>query len=157
MNNTYSRIAYWVITALRKSNQGSIYIEALNSLGEDVSPIYNDLGCVESWATDIYRSNPKRFKEVKGMVSTTVAYKYLKKSKKFIEVLAPEAGDTIISPSGYGTGGLKHGHIGIVGVKGIVMSNNSKNSLLEENYTISSWKARYFGIGGFPVKYFRAV
>ena len=154
MNQTYARIAYWVTKILRKSNQGAIFVEALNSLGEDVSPIYNELGCVETINTIVQRATGS---QVGGGASSYNMYNVLMQSPtKWKQVKYPQAGDIVISPTGYGNGNLSNGHVGIVGINSKIMSNNSSNSLLEENYTITKWANRYVGIGGFPMKYFRA-
>lgn len=92
-----------------------------------------------------------------GSASTYLMYNVLKSSPRFEQVTTPLPGDIIISPTGYGTNPIMpNGHVGIVGIYGI-LSNDSYNGLLEENYTLAMWKDHYNGVGGYPIYYFRAL
>lgn len=139
------------------SARGRLYLGAISSLGKDASP--NDIapdeyGCAET-VNDIHR---KVFgSPIGGDVSTYRMYQALMKHPRFLGVDTPLEGDVIISPTGYGNGGLTNGHVGIVGKGGIVMSNDSGTGLFSENFTLNSWRKRYVGKGGYPVKFFRRV
>lgn len=61
------------------------------------------------------------------------------KAEKWISVYPGTPGSVIISP----TEGNKHGHVGIVGIGGLVYSNSSATGIWTQNYTPSSWK-KYF-------------
>lgn len=97
--------------------------------------------------------------EIGGGASTKLLYETLLKSPFFEKVDAPQPGDIIISPTGYSSIAFPHnqisnGHVGVVGIYGI-MSNNSDNGLWQEKYTIDTWNARYKDLGGYPVLFFR--
>lgn len=90
-----------------------------------------------------------------GMSSTAKLYKVLKNDRRFFSVEEPLAGDIIISPTIGGSGKLTNGHTGIVGENGNIMSNDSRNGLLKQNYTLDSWKKRYVDKGGYKMEFFR--
>lgn len=96
--------------------------------------------------------------EIGGDVSTLRMYQALSRSIKFSKVTtAPEAGDIVISPTGYGNGSLANGHVGICSEQFKILSNNSDTGKWEENYTIPTWYKRYAIQGGFPVYFFRVI
>lgn len=126
----------------------------LANIGKDLSPTQNELGCAETVNTlcTLAYGEPAG-----GNLATGAMYQALLVSDKWIRVTTPLPGDIVISPTGYGNGNMSHGHVGIVITDYKIASNNSYNSLLEVNYTLSSWKGRYGDLGGFPVAYFRRV
>jgi hypothetical protein len=142
------------------SPQGKLYITAICSLGTDASP--NDLapdefGCAETFdnihkkAFGFYVAGPS------VTLSTAVLYrKFLSDTAHWKSVSSPQEGDAVISPTGFGNGRII-GHVGVVGKDGQIMSNDSYSGFFKENFTLDSWKARYVGIGGFPMKYFRRI
>lgn len=88
--------------------------------------------------------------------STAQLYTELQDMTRFKRVNIPQAGDVIISPTGHGNGTVE-GHTGIVAFYGI-LSNNSDNGLLQERWTfLADWIARYAGLGGLPVEFYRAL
>lgn len=126
---------------------------AKSKVGEDASP--NDmapdgLGCAESVSTLI--SHLINFPII---LSTKVLYETLKSDSRFERTLKLDAGNIIISPTGYGNGNLAHGHVGIIGENEIIYSNDSATGNWLANYTITSWVNRYRKIGGFPIFVFK--
>lgn len=142
----------------RLTKSHKLYLTAKECLGMDASPndvAPDELGCAES-INAVYK---KAFgEEIGGGVSTYKLYLTLKSSEKFMMVQEVLPGDIIISPTGFGgKNGILHGHVGIVGESGLVMSNESKNGKFEINFTIESWRERYWTRGGYPVLFFRAI
>ena len=88
------------------------------------------------------------------ILGTATLFQYLIKSPEFQQVMVPESGDIIISPTGMGNGSMQ-GHVGIVGKNGTIMSNSSATGKFMSNYTIDTWTKRYHDKGGIPVYYFR--
>lgn len=144
-----------------KTNGEKLYETALTFLGKDASPkdaAPDEYGCMET-VDEIHGECFKEYIDPSGRsVSTYDTYRYLIATPpRFIEVKEGREGDIIISPTGYGNGGLPNGHVGILGKGNIIMSNNSSNGKWEENFTTTTWRSRYVGLGGFPVKIFRKV
>ncbi len=143
-----------VIKENKTTDKGTtIYQRAVSLLGVDASPndlAPDELGCAETV------SNVAGIQPI--IISTSALYDYLAKSLDWVEVTLPIPGDILISPTGMGgKNGITHGHTGIVGRQGIVMSNNSYTGKFEANYTIATWTARYKTKGGYPIYYFRNV
>lgn len=140
-----------------QNNRTKLFNTAVKSLGIDASP--NDLapdevGCAET-VNAIFKATFG--KEVGGGLSTGLMYKALKDDKRFIKVDQALPGDIIISPTGYGTGGLSNGHVGIVGENESIMSSSSATGTFESNYTLKKWVARYRDKGGYPIYFFRVI
>jgi len=134
-----------------------IYNQAIACLGKDMAPIHNEFGCAEAVNSIVELAMGK---PVGGGVSTYRMMEVLKNTPsrfKPISFSEIKLGDIIISPTGYGSGGLQNGHVGIMSDSLKIMSNNSRNGLWEENYTWKSWVARYRGVGGYPVYLFRVI
>ena len=141
----------------QNNNRLRFFNAAIRSLGTDASP--NDIapdeyGCAET-VNDIHKLAFGY--AIGGDVSTYRMYRDIKLNKKFVKVEYPLEGDIVISPTGYGSGGLTNGHVGIVGELTKIMSNDSSTGKFEENYTIQSWRERYVIKGGYPMAYFRRV
>lgn len=137
-----------------KSNSGSIYLMAISKLGHDASPndlVDDDVACAESVTTILHTLWP----EMPIITGTWTLWEYLKKSKHFQKTLFPQKGDIVISPTGTGNGRLRNGHVGIVGEGEMIISNDSPTGLFLENFTMSSWKKKYVGAGGFPMEFYR--
>lgn len=134
-----------------------LYQTAVSCLGKDASPLdkaNDDVACAESVNSVVF----KAFGDYAGGdLSTARMYSALKNNMKFAEVSSPIKGDIIISPTGYGNGQLSNGHVGIVGDSYGIMSNNSANGIWDIHYTLTTWKARYAVLGGFPVKFYRRM
>jgi hypothetical protein len=141
--------------------QEKLFRIAKEFLGTDASPddrAPDEFGCAES-VNQIYK---KAFGvEIGGGESTYQLYLALRKHPlfKLLTIKDPiEPGDVVISPTGYGgSNEISHGHCGIVGEDGHIMSNESKSGKFEVNYTMESWRARYQKLGGYPVLFFRRV
>lgn len=142
---------------MNQINRVKLYLSALSFLGKDASPLDeapDDVGCADSVSKVILNAFPN---VIKGSISTAELYKQLSSSKEFSKVSQFKFGDIIISPTGMGTGGLAHGHVGIVGEDETIMSNASSTGLWTSNYTIKSWVSRYRTLGGFPIFFFRKL
>jgi hypothetical protein len=84
-------------------------------------------------------------------------YQALQNPRDWISVNVPEPGSIIISPSGYSSKGARNGHVGIVGLGNMIMSNDSGTGMWLEHYSIDSWKLYYGQKLGFPVLFFNKV
>lgn len=139
------------------NNRLILFATAISCLGIDASPqdiAPDELGCAETVYDILARAFPLNV-GFPLVISTSKLYDALKSSSKYIKIDQPLEGDIIISPTGYGNGGLSNGHVGIKGELDKIMSNSSFTGKFEENYTIVTWKARYTDIGGYPMFYFR--
>ena len=123
-----------------------IYQKALECLGLDMSTKEDEYGCAEA-VNKIFKLATGR--EVGGDISTYRMYLSLRKDDDFIQSPYNLPGDIIISPTGFGKG---NGHVGIVSENNKIMSNNSANSLWEENYTIDEWRNKF---KDFPILFYR--
>ena len=130
-----------------------IYDIAKSCIGKKMAPIYKDSGCVEAVDNNVRIATGKGFGE---NASTYRLFSILKYNGRYKRVDFPEPGDIVISPTGYGNGKIS-GHVGIVSDGGKIMSNNSDSLLFDEHYTIETWEARYKGVGGFPVYYYKVL
>lgn len=126
-----------------------------NNIGRDFTE-YDSVGCADTVN--------KILKEVLGYEagggpSTNKMYKELQKNKNFkqMDTYTAEAGDLILSPTGYGNGTISNGHVGILGSAGFIYSNNSSTSKLDKHLTAHQWKEYFKDKGGYPVTYWRAV
>lgn len=133
-----------------------LYLYAFRQIGQKKSGVKADIafGCAEA-VNRIFRECFGN--EIGGDVSTARLYKALESSYRFNKVTVPMRGDVVISPTGYGSGAIPNGHVGIMSDNGQIMSNSSKTGLWEENYSIESWDKRYRKEGGYPVYYFRVL
>lgn len=135
-----------------------IYNTAKALLGTDASPrdiAPSSLACAE---TVNYIVTKATGAPIGGGVSTYVMWQCLREfTARWEQVLDPLPGDIVISPTNSNPGArLKHGHVGIVGYYGI-LSNNSEDGHLEENFNIASWKAYYSDFGGLPMLFYRCL
>ena len=140
-----------------KSNRERLYDAAIAAIGTDASPndlAPDELGCAET-VNAIFES--VFGKQIGGALSTHNMYLALKDDKRFIKVDQAMPGDIIISPTGYGNGGLSNGHVGIFKDSETIMSNSSATGTWEVNYTLKKWVARYRNKGGYPIFFFRVI
>lgn len=131
---------------------------ALSFVGKDASPkdqAPDELGCVDS-INEVWRAafgTP-----LSATLSTARLYAFLRADSRVSQVTLKDAqaGDIIICPTGLGSNPhMPHGHVGIVGEEGTVMSNDSATGKWMQNYTVLSW-TKYFGVkGGYPIYCFR--
>lgn len=149
-------IAPVVVPPPQPTTREKLYVVARKSLGIDVSPSDNapdDLACVESLCQILGKVGI----ETPKTLSTLTFYNWLKKSPRFIQTTENKVGNIIISPTGKGNGSIPHGHTGILGESGWILSNDSATGMWLENYTLQSWIARYRTKGGYPIYYFEAI
>lgn len=136
-------------------NGERLYAYCLTQLGKDASPkdiVPDDVGCAETVTTIL----STLFPDIHVISGTYTLYQFLLGSNFFVKVGTPLPGDIIISPTGMGgKNGITNGHVGFVGKDGKIMSNQSSNGIFAENYTLDTWKARYYTKGGYPIFYFR--
>ena len=157
MINFMLRILELIQNFLKKpdySNSGRVYLACLSKLGKDASPkdlVDDDVGCAETVSTILH----ELWADIPVISGTYTLWDYLKFSGKFKEILIPQSGDIVISPTGTGNGRIKNGHVGFVGEGEVIISNDSSTGLLLENYTRSAWKAKFVTLGGFPMRYYR--
>lgn len=134
-----------------------LYRVAKAWLGKDASPADvapDEYGCAETVNNIVFTAFDE---DAGGDVSTYRMYRAIRNNKKFAEVKIPVKGDIILSPTGYGNGSIKNGHVGIIGANGVVMSNSSVSGLFRENYSIMEWRERYEIKGGYPVYFYRRI
>ena len=140
-----------------EENRKKFYDVALSFAGKDATPrdeVPDEVAC----ASTLNAIHKQAFgSPIGGGASTYRLYHVLLDSPDFTKIDQPEWGAIIISPSGYGSGRLAHGHAGILDDKDNIMSNDSKSGLFIKNYTLDTWAARYKVLGGYPVAYFRRI
>ncbi len=139
-------------------NRVTLYSTALSFLGTDASPrdqAIDDLGCADS-LSGVYKAFGPI---IRWSVSTAELYNILNTSPQFRKVTDFRPGDIIISPTGMGTRPdiISNGHVGIVGENEEIMSNSSATGLWTNNYTVTSWVAKYRKQGGYPIFVFRKI
>ena len=132
----------------------ALYETAKACLGRDMAPIHNAFGCAEA-LNEVFKKTFGVY--AGGDVSTYRMYHALQDPRRFMRVSPGLPGDIIISPTGYGTGKIPNGHVGILSDNDRIMSNNSASGLWDEHFDIKSWNTRYKTKGGFPVEFYRPV
>lgn len=140
------------------ANAAKLYEQAKKLIGTDASPndaAPDNLACAETVNRIVALALGA---PIGGGTSTYAMWQVLRSdSKRWTPIMGSEAlpGDIIISPTGGTTNArLEHGHVGIVAKHGI-LSNNSENGLLCENYDIPTWKRYYSGFGLLPTLFYR--
>ena len=128
-----------------------IYEYAKSCIGKNLAPIYKELGCAEAVNNVFIQAIGE---DVGGGASTNRMYNSLLNDARFQILETPELGCIVLSPSGYGNGKIKNGHVGIYSDNDKIMSNSSDTLKWAEHYTLVSWFARYGKIGGFPTRFF---
>lgn len=143
----------------QETNRVKLYATALSYLGVDASPndlAPDELGCADTVSAIIASAFGSI---IKYSVSTAEMFNLLDKSPHFKRVTNFKFGDIIISPTGKGKYPhvISNGHVGIVGEDEEVLSNSSATGLFTNNFTITSWVARYRTKGGYPIYFFRKI
>ena len=143
-----------LFTRMTELKREVVYTHAKACIGKDMSPVHNEYGCAEAVNNVVKQvlGYP-----VGGDVSTYRMYEELKKSTRFKMVASCLRGDIILSPTGFGSGKLSNGHVGIVSDNERIMSNNSQTSLWDEHWTLEKWKEYYGERGGYPVTFWRPL
>lgn len=139
--------------------QESVLRVAKEMIGKDASPrdqAPDELGCAESLANVLHAIDPNFSPAI---VSTTKLYKALMHSPKYEATFDLEAGNILISPTGYGKYPriIPNGHCGVFVEPNWIASNDSIKGTWEQNYTLSQWIKRYRNRGGYPLFVFRKV
>jgi len=140
---------------IKATETEKLYLIALEWLNVDASLLDtapDEFGCADTFSRLVERCYPAP--GIRYSVSTIELYRDVATSPYWKRVLAPQKGAMVISPTGYGNGKLGNGHVGVCGENNEIISNDSYTGFLQKNYTIETWKARYVGIGGFPMEYF---
>lgn len=132
-------------------------------LGKDMAPVEDEYGCMEAVANIAKRVGII----IGGGASTYFANRFFRRSKKFKKIASFKPatgiknirpGQIVISATGYGgTKAVPNGHVGIISDGKKIMSNNSKNGLWEENYTLASWYKRYVTKGKYPMDIYEVI
>lgn len=128
---------------------------AKEHLGKDVTPrdhVPDVVACAESLC-NVIQSLDLTFPI---LPYTPDLLKELKRNPHYVGTLDLEPGNIIINATATGNGRIP-GHCGVILENGKIASNNSKNGLWEDYYTIESWKARYRIYGGMPTMVFKKV
>ncbi len=142
-----------------QANRVKLYATGLKFLGVDASPsdlAPDELGCADTISAIIANA----FGPIlKYSVSTAELFNILNTSPHFKRVTTFKFGDIIISPTGKGKfpNVISNGHVGIVGEDEEILSNSSATGLFTNNYTLTSWVARYRTKGGYPIFGFRKL
>ena len=137
-----------------------LFTEAIKWLGKDASPkdkVTDDLACVDSIEQIHHRAFGEYICPPYGEVSTLRLYDKLKVHAGWRIIQTPTPGALILSPSGMSSKNYKHGHIGIVGLGNMIMSNDSRSGIWIEGYSLQSWHHVFEKQMGFPVFYFEKI
>lgn len=132
----------------------TIYQTALNHIGVDASPadlVDDVVGCAESVTVIL-----QKHINMPIITGTYTLFDYMNKSGNFARVDIPMAGNIVISPTGMGDGSMR-GHVGIIGMNDVIMSNDSYSGKWMANYTVQAWRARYSGKGKMPVYFYKVI
>lgn len=139
------------------TNTQKLYAVALGSIGKDMSPLDrapDSLGCMESLDGVYFACFGEHLLSLENRLSTELGYQAMILDPRLEKIDIPEAGDIVISPTGYSKKGFSHGHTGIWG-KYDVMSNDSASGLWRDNYTHEAWYTVFGTTLGFPIYFFR--
>lgn len=139
---------------VKKTNREKLLEYALQYLGRDVTPednVPDDVACASSFCRVLKGILP----DFPDIPYTLTLFRFLQKDSRWQASLDLLPGNAIISPTTLGNGKIPNGHVGIISKDSKIMSNNSKNGLWEENFTINSWIDRYRTQGGYPIYIFQ--
>ena len=126
------------------------YAEKLVSQRIDVSPrdvADDDVGCVESMCEVIRGSI---FPDFKRMVSTIELKKELDRDKRFKQTLDLTPGNVMVTMTGTGNGKVR-GHTWVIGQNHLLMSNDSRDGIWKQNYTVDQVVKRWRTYGGMQI------
>lgn len=142
---------------------GEIYATAKAVLGTKQTLDANvpaEVGCGEAWSAVVKRAGVQGIPAA-GFPGTATIFDWLSSNPAFELITIPEAGATIVSPTGHGNGSVE-GHIGILGAFSVqfpgdwgICSNSSATGLWSEKWSLVAWKTYYTNQGGIPVYLFR--
>ena len=141
-----------------------LYQSAFKSIGQNLAPGNEMLGCAISMCAVYNRAFPE--KEPLRFVNTTQWYDYMKAHPElFKPLLWPEPKCIRVNPTEHIPAGspLKHGHIFVVGKKladdktYYTMSNNSQRGVWDTQWTNGEADDYYVRHGKIPSYYFRVL
>ena len=135
------------------ANALKLYNTAKGCLGQRMTLNYSvpaEVGCAEA-VSAVLRTDGISVPS-KGIAGTSNLLTWLKANPLFQEITTPDQGCIIISATGTGNGKIV-GHVGIVGLHGI-MSNDSNTGLFLELWTLDKWDTYYHIYGGIPTRFF---
>lgn len=148
------------------ANRLKLYEAAVKALGKDASPkdkAPDELACAET-INELHKEAFGEYISPENILSTYYLFKALRTNPAFKEVYIPAPGDIVISPTGYtslrtkdGFLAIPNGHAGIIMLDGKIASNDSRDGVFRENYTLASWSDRYVRRGGYFMRYYRRV
>jgi hypothetical protein len=154
---------------MNDDNRIKLYEAAVEALNEDASPkdeAPDELACADSW-NEIYKNAFGEYFYSGNRLSTYYLRKALRESSLFKQVYIAAPGDTIISPTGFGTRKnpdgtlvIANGHVGVFMFGGDIASNDSRSQyrgLWRINYDQDSWADRWVRRGGYPLEIYRRV
>jgi hypothetical protein len=143
-------------------NSLRLYTTAKSKLGFDASPrdrAPDRLACADSFACIYKEATGDPIFD--GVVGTAAIHKIVISNPQKFEIVKIEdalPGDGINSPTGYGDfKKMPHGHCGIIGVDGRIMSNSSETGKWIYNFTLETWTRYFRDIGGYPIIIFRPL
>lgn len=143
-------------TPMPPTNAEKLLDEAKKSVGKDISPRYDALGCAESINTLLVRITGKGVG--KNIYSTSSTYEGMEVDQRFRSIDKPVAGCLAIWPTGTGNWSVKNGHIGIVGEDlETLYSNNSVTGLFDSHLTLTGCRKLYVDKGGMIEAFFILV
>lgn len=134
----------------------TLYNYCRSVLNTDVTPediVPDEYDCSDTICTILKKAGY----DIGNYPLTTDLYNVLVKHVWFRRAYGHLPGDIIISPTGYGSGVIPNGHVGIMGIGDIIMSNSSSNGKFSENYSLPQWISKYEDKGGYPVLFFRLI
>ena len=141
-----------------------LYQSAFKSIGQNLAPGNEMLGCAISMCAVYNRAFPE--KEPLRFVNTTQWYNHMKAHPElFKPLLWPEPKCIRVNPTEHIPAGspLKHGHIGIDGKfpspdkTNYIMSNDSNLGYWNTQFTRQKWTDYYVRHGKIPEYYFRVL
>lgn len=136
------------------TNAQKLYQVAYDSIGRDMSPADiapDNLACAESLNGVFKAAFGSPIGTGPALTSTYYLYQEMLKDPRLEATTKPQAGDIVISPSGYSTKNSAHGHCGVWGNHD-VMSNGG--GAWQDNYTQAAWYNVFSTTLGFPVFFF---
>jgi len=141
-------------------NNLAVYNAAKKCLGVHITldpTVPPDVGCAEAVSFVLKKAGVQNIPP-KGFAGTADLYHFLSdfQPQFWFKSDSPLPGDVIISPTGSPNTAFLHGHVGILGLHGI-LSNNSDTGLFDEHITLAAWNDFYKVRGGFPVYFFRRI
>lgn len=136
----------------KPTNRELLYKAAYDSLGKDMAPTQDSLGCAEAMSFVMKKAGVKGLPK-NGIASTLELDSWLKKNLNTITKADVLPGDLIMSPTGKGNGSVR-GHTGVIG-KNTIMSNNSRTFKWDHHWTLSAWISYFEKKGGIKTRYYR--